>query len=191
MDQTSELMSSIYRDLHHAVGYWEVRKEVIRQLSQRPTGRPEFFYFAQRALLDSTLLAISRVLDEGRRTASIPRLRKTDQRLSAGALKQRLAQFDSEHGPTLEKVKQRRDQHISHQDRVKHEPNDPLVSAEIDKLMDSLIDIFREFGGSLQDTDYDFSHVRESSKRESAEVMEILQQDWESRSPAKRRLRAD
>ena len=187
MGQTSELMSSIYRDLHYAVGYWEVWKEVRHRLSRRPTGRPEFFAFTQHALLDSTLLAISRVLDKSQRTSSIPRLREIDPRLSDRRLGQRLAQFDSEHGPTLEKVKQRRDQHISHQDRVKHDPNDPLEVAELDKLMDSLVDIFREFGGSLQDTDYDFSHVRESSKRETAEVMETLQQDWESRSPIRRK----
>ena len=191
MDQTTELMSSIYGDLHYAVGYWEVWKEVRHRPSRRATGHLEFFMLIERALLDSTLMAISRVLDEGRRTASIPQLRKIDPRLSVGRLRRRLDQFNSEHGPTLEKVKQRRDQHISHQDRVKRDPNDPLEIAKLDELLDSLIDIFREFGGSLQDTDYDFSHVRESSKRETAEVMEILQQDWESRSPTKRRPRAD
>ena len=191
MDQTSELMSSVYRDLHRAVSSWEVWKEVRNQLYQQPAGHFEFSEPVQIALLDSVLLAISRVLDEGRKTMSIPKLRKTESRLSDSKLKQRLDQFSVEYEPTFKKIKQRRDRYIAHQDRTKGDPNVQLEVVEIDKLIDSLIDIFRELGGSLQSSDYDFNHVRESRKRETTKVMAVLQEHWENCSPVKRHSRTN
>ena len=189
MDQTSESMSSIYKDLQRAVSSWEVWKEVRNQLSRQPTGHFEFFDSVQIGLLDSVVLAISRVLDRDNRTMSIPNLVKTESRLIDSASKQRFCGLFLKYEPTLKKIKQRRDQYITHQDRTKCDPNDPLEVVEIDKFIDSLVDSFRELGGFLQSADYVFDHTRESRQRETAKVMAVLQEDWENRSPSNRRSR--
>ena len=185
-DQTSESMSSIYKDLQKAVSSWEVWKEVRNQLSRQPVGHLEFFDSVQIALLDSVVLAISRVLDKNNRTMSIPNLVKTERRLFYSELKQRIEGLPLKYELTFNKIKQRRDQYIAHQDRIKCDPNDPLEVVEIDKFIDSLVDSFRELGGFLQSADYDFDHVRESRKRETTKVMAVLQEDWENRSPGNR-----
>ena len=186
MDQTSESMSSIYKDLRRAVSSWEVWKEVRNQLSRQPAGHFEFFDSVQIALLDSVVLAISRVLDRDNRTMSIPNLVKTESRLIDSKSKQRLEGLFLKYELTFNKIKQRRDRYIAHQDRIKCDPNDPLEVVEIDKFIDSLVDSFRELGGFLQSADYDFDHVRESRKRETTKVMAVLQEDWENRSPSNR-----
>ena len=191
MDQTSESMSSIYKDLQRAVSSWEVWKEVRNQRSRQPAGHFEFFDSVQVALLDSVVLAISRVLDCDNRTISIRNLVKTESRLSDSKLKQRLEGLFLKYEPTLNKIKQRRDQYIAHQDRIKCDPNDPLEVVEIGTFIDSLVDSFRELGGFLQCADYDFDHVRESRKRETTKVMAVLQEDWDNRSPGNRWSRTD
>ena len=188
-DQTSEWMSSIYKDLQRAVSSWGVWKEVRNQLSRQPAGHFEFFDSVQIALLDSVVLAISRVLDEDKRTMSILNLVKTESRLSDSELKQRVEGLPLKYELTFNKIKQRRDQYIAHQDRIKRDPDDPLEVVEIDKFIDSLVDGFRELGGFLQCADYDFDHVRESRKRETTKVMAALQEDWKNRSPGNRRSR--
>ena len=146
-DQTSEWMSSIYKDLQRAVSSWGVWKEVRNQLSRQPAGHFEFFDSVQIALLDSVVLAISRVLDEDKRTMSILNLVKTESRLSDSELKQRVEGLPLKYELTFNKIKQRRDQYIAHQDRIKRDPDDPLEVVEIDKFIDSLVDGFRELGG--------------------------------------------
>ena len=89
-EQIAELVSSIYRDLYGAVGSWEVWKEVRNQLSQRQAGHLEFFHSIHIALLDSVILAISRVLDKTPRTMSIPNLVKARSGLFGCELRQRL-----------------------------------------------------------------------------------------------------
>ena len=120
---------------------------------------------------------------------SIPNLVKTESRLIDSASKQRLDGLFLKYELTFNKIKQRRDQYIAHQDRIKCDPNDPLEVVEIDKFIDSLVDSFRELGSFLQSADYDFDHVRESRKRETSKVMAVLQEDWENRSPSNRRSR--
>ena len=191
MDQTSESMSSIYKDIQRAVSSWEVWKEVRNQLSRQPAGHFEFFDSVKIALLDSVVLAISRVFDRNNRTMSIPNLVKTESRLIDSESKQRLEGLDLKYELTFNKIKQRRDQYIAHQDRIKCDPNDPLEVVEIDKFIDSLVDRFRELGGFLQNADYNFDHARESRKRETTKVMAVLQENWENRSPSNRRSRTD
>ena len=186
VDQTSESMSSIYKNLQRAVSSWEDWKEVSNQLSRQPVGHFEFFDSVQIALLDSVVLAISRVLDRDNRTMSIPNLVKTESRLIDSKSKQRLEGLFLNYKLTFNKIKRRRDQYISHQDRIKCDPNDPLEVVEIDQFIDSLVDSFRELGGFLQSADYDFDNVRESRKRETTKVMAVLQEDWENRSPSNR-----
>ncbi len=187
MDQTSESMSSIHRDIHRAVSSWEVWKEIRNQKSRQPAGHFEFFDSVQIALLDSVILAISRVLDRDNRTMSIPNLVETESRLIDSNWKQRLDGLFLKYQLTVNKIGQRRDQYIAHQDRTKCDPNDPLDVVEIDKFIDSLVDSFRELRGFLQSADYDFDYVRESRKRETTRVMTVLQEDWENRSPGNRR----
>ena len=185
-EQIAELVSSIYRDLYGAVGSWEVWKEVRNQLSQRQAGHLEFFHSIHIALLDSVILAISRVLDKTQRTMSIPNLVKARSGLFGCELRQRLDDLSSRSEPTFHKIKQRRDQHIAHQDRKKDDPDNPLDVAEIDEFVDSLVGGFRELGGILQSKDYDFEHTRESRKRETTRVMVDLQKDWENPRPSQR-----
>lgn len=185
-EQIAELVSSIYRDLYGAVGSWEVWKEVRNQLSQRQAGHLEFFHSIHIALLDSVILAISRVLDKTPRTMSIPNLVKARSGLFGCELRQRLDDLSSRSEPTFHKIKQRRDQHIAHQDRKKDDPDNPLDVAEIDEFVDSLVGGFRELGGILQSKDYDFEHTRESRKRETTRVMVDLQKDWENPRPSQR-----
>ena len=65
-------MSSIYRDLHRGLRSWEGWKEIRYQFSHQATGHFAFFEPVQTALMDSVILAISRVLDKDNRMASIP-----------------------------------------------------------------------------------------------------------------------
>lgn len=68
-------------------------------------------------------------------------------RLVDSALANNLQRLLSESEPVLEKIRQRRDQHIAHQDRIKSDPSDPLAVREIDEFIASLVDIFRALGG--------------------------------------------
>ena len=102
---------------------------------------------------------------------SIPNIVKTESRLIDSKSKQRLEGLFLNYKLTFNKIKRRRDQYISHQDRIKCDPNDPLEVVEIDQFIDSLVDSFRELGGFLQSADYDFDNVRESRKRETTKVM--------------------
>ena len=187
-EQTSRLMSSIYEDLHRGLRSWEVWKEIRIQLSSRSTGHFEFFEPVQVALMDSVILAISRVFDEDNRTLSIPNLLAIEARLVDSALTNDLHQLLGESALILEKVKQRRDQHIAHQDRIKSDPSDPLVVREIDEFIESLVEFFIALGGFLQDSEYVFNHDRMIATNETYKVMEILQTDWEKSSPRKPRL---
>ena len=85
-NQTSELLSSIYEDLRRGGSSWEVWKEINYQLFRNPAGHFEFFESVQVALLDSVLLAISRVLDKSPKAMSIPSLMKTESALRKSKL---------------------------------------------------------------------------------------------------------
>ena len=187
--QTSELMSSIYEDLRRGVSSWEVWKEINSQLSRNPAGHFEFFEPVQVALLDSVLLAISRVLDQKKPKAMcIPNLMKTESALRNSKLKDDVDNLLLNHKPTSEKIAQRRNQYIAHsQVKNKRNPNSQLYAVDIDNFINSIVNTFRELGGSLQSTDYLFDHVRESRKRETTKVMKVLQEDWENRRPCNRR----
>ena len=187
-NQTSELMSSIYEDLRRGVSSWEVWKEINNQLSRNPAGHFEFFEPVQVALLDSVLLAISRVLDKNPKAMCIPNLMKTESALRNSKLKDDLDDRLLNDKPTSRKIAQRRNQYIAHnQDRNKRNPNSQLGAVAIDNFINSIVDTFRELGGFLQSTDYVFDHVRESRKRETTKVMKVLQEDWENRRPGNRR----
>ena len=185
MGQTSESMRSIYSDLRRAVGSWEVWKEVRYQSSRQAAGHFEFFASVQIALLDSVILAISRVLDTDNRTMSIPNLAEIEPRLFNSKIEQDIKDLSLNYKPTLKKIKQRRDKHIGHQDRVKDDPKDPLDVVEIEKFLDSLVGLFRELGKFLESADYVFD-VRKRHKQETTKVMAVLQEDWENRSPGNR-----
>ena len=187
-NQTSELMSSIYEDLRRGVSSWEVWKEINNQLSRNPAGHFEFFEPVQVALLDSVLLAISRVLDKNPNAMCIPNLMRTELALRNSKLKDDVDDLLLNYKPTSRKIAQRRNQYIAHsQGRNKRNPNSQLYAVDIDNFINSIVDTFRELGGFLQSTDYVFDHVRESRKRETTKVMEVLQEDWENHRPGNRR----
>ena len=187
-NQTSELMSSIYEDLRRGVSSWEVWKEINNQLSRNPAGHFEFFEPVQVALLDSVLLAISRVLDKNPKAMCIPNLMKTESALRNSKLKDDVDDLLLNYEPMSKKIAQRRNQYIAHsQGRNKRNPNSQLYAVDIDNFINSIVDIFRELGGFLQSADYVFDHVRESCKRETTKVMKVLQEDWENRRPGNRR----
>ncbi len=189
-NQTSELMSSIYEDLRRGVGSWEVWKEINSQLSLNPAGHFEFFDSVQVALLDSVLLAISRVLDENPKAMSIPNLMKTESALRNSKLKGAVENLLLKYKTTSRKIAQRRNQYIAHnQRRNRRSPQGQLHAVDIDNFLASIVDAFRELGGFLESTDYVFDHVHESRKRETTKVIKVLQQDWENRRPRNRRSR--
>lgn len=109
-NQTSELMGSIYEDLRRGVGSWEVWKEINDQLSLHPAGHFEFFDSIQIALLDSVLLAISRVLDDNPKTMSIPNLMKQEAALRNSRLKGDVGKLLLSYKTTSQKIAQRRNQ---------------------------------------------------------------------------------
>ena len=186
-NQTSELMSSIYEDLRRGVSSWEVWKEINNQRSRHPAGHFEFFDPVQVALLDSVLLAISRVLDKKPKAMGIPNLMKTGPALCNIKLKDAVDDLLRNYKPTIEKIAQRRNQYIAHsQGKNKRNPNSQLNAVDIDNFISSIVDTFREIRGCLQCTDYEFDHVSESRKRETTKVMKVLQEDWENRSPGNR-----
>ena len=187
-NRTSEFISYIYEDLRRGVSSWEVWKEINNQLSRNPAGHFEFFEPVQVALLDSVLLAISRVLDKKPKAMCIPNLMKTKSALCNSKLKDDVDKLLLNHKPTSKKIAQRRNQYIAHsQGRDKLNPHSQLYAADIDNFINSIVDIFRKLGGCLQRTDYVFDHVRESRKRETTKVMKVLQEDWENRRPGSRR----
>ena len=187
-NQTSELLSSIYEDLRRGVSSWEVWKEINSQLSRSPTGHFEFFEPVLVAILDSVLLAITRVLDEDRRARSIPNLMATETALRQSKLEGDVDDLLLNYKATLKKILQRRNQYIAHRQRSNQRSSHSQISvADIDTLITSIVDIFRKLGGFLQSADYDFDHVREGRKRETAKVMKILREDWENRRPGNRR----
>ena len=182
-DQISEWTRSIYLDLRKAVSSWEVWKEIRSQRFRQQAGHYEFFDSVQIALLDSVILAISRVLDKYTGTISIPNLVEAQPKLLGSGVKQHLDDLSSKSEPTFHKIKLRRNQHIAHQDEEKDELDDPLGDAEIEKFIESLVDAFQELEGFLHCAEYEFGHIRESRKRETTKVMAALQKDWESRGP--------
>ena len=109
-NQTSELMSSIYEDLRRGVSSLEVWKEINNQLSRHPAGHFEFFEAVRVALLDSVLLAISRVLDKNPKAMGIPNLMKTGSALSNIKLKDDVDTLLRNYKSTSEKIAQRRNQ---------------------------------------------------------------------------------
>ena len=190
-NQTPELMSSLYRDLLRGVSSWEVWKEINNQQRQNPCGHSEFFEPVQVALLDSVLLAMSRVLDDDSKTMSIPNLIKTESALRNSQLERDIDALLLNYTPTTTKIAQRRNQFIAHSQRKNNpNPNNQFYAEDIDKFITSIVDVFRALGGFLLCADYDFQHVRESRKRETTNVMVALQKDWENHSPANRRARA-
>ena len=187
VSQTSELMSSIYEDLRRGVGSWEVWKEVNDQLSLHPAGHFEFFNAVQIALLDSVLLAISRVLDENPKAMSIPNLLRTEPALRNSKLKGDVEKLLRNHETTSQKIAQRRNQYIAHRQRSRRSPQSHLLAVEMDSFVTSIVDAFQELGRFLEKTDYVFDHVRESRKRGTTKVIGVLQRDWENRRPGNRR----
>ena len=185
---TKQSMSSIYEDLRRGVSSWEVWKEINNQLSRNPAGHFEFFEPVQVALLDSVLLAISRVLDKSAKSICIPNLMKTESALCNSKLKDDVDNLSLNYKTTSKKIAQRRNQYIAHsQGRNKPNPNSQLYAVDIDNFINSIVEAFRELGGFLQSADYVFDHVRESRKRETTKVMKVLQEDWENRRPGSRR----
>jgi hypothetical protein len=177
-EETSTYMASIYQDLHRGFRSWEVWKEIWFRLSQQPIGYLEFIEPVQPALLDSVILAISRTLDNDSRTMSIPNLMSTDSTLIGSGLEKEIDQRLTTFGPTLLKIRQRRDQHIAHQDMNKSDPTVPLDVIEIDRFITSLVEDFRKIGVFIYHSDYVFDHDIERTKVETARVMEILQEEW-------------
>ena len=177
-DETSESMSSIYRDLHRGLRSWHVWKEMRHQLSQQPIGNLEFIEPVQTALLDSVILAISRVLDNDKRAMSIPTLLRNEPRLNDGDIAKRVHERLLELEPTLDKIKQRRDQYIAHQDGTKRDPPNPLDVLEIDKAIESLKEDFRALGAFLQGSDYVFDRDLMRAQSETCSVMTILRKAW-------------
>ena len=80
--------------------------------------------------------------------------------------------------PTLDKIKQRRDQYIAHQDGTKRDPPNPLDVLEIDKATESLEEGFRALGAFLQRSDYVFESDLRRAQSETAMVMTILRKAW-------------
>ena len=187
-NQTSELLSSIYEDLRRGVSSWEVWKEINGQLSRNPAGHFEFFESVQVALLDSVLLAISRVLDENPKAMSIQNLMKAESALRNNKLKGDVDDLLLNYKPTLQKIAQRRNQYIAHSQRKNQRSQESQIYAvDIDNFITSIVGTFRELGGFLQSADYVFDHVSESRKRETTKVMKVLQEDWENRRPSNHR----
>ena len=154
-NQTSELLSSIYKDLRRGVSSWEVWKEINDQLSRNPAGHFEFFESVQVALLDSVLLAISRVLDKNRKAMSIPKLIKTESALRNSKLEGDVDDLLLNYKTTLQKIAQRRNQYIAHsQRRNQLISQSQLYAADIDNFITSIVGTFQELGAFLQCTDY-------------------------------------
>ena len=185
-EQTSQSMTSIYRDLQETTSSWEIYKEIRDQLSQHPTGHSEFFHSVRIALLDSVVLGISRILDKDKRTMSISNLLETEPKLYKAPLADKIRQFLAEQETTLTKIKARRDQHIAHQDGTKDDPSEPLTLAEIDEIVPSLVAAFKQIGSLLCDTDYDFERTQSSRRQDTTKVMQALQRDWDNNSPLNR-----
>ena len=139
-NRTSELMSSIYEDLRRGVSSWEVWKEINDQLSLHPTGHFEFFDSVQIALLDSVLLAISRVLDDNPKTMSIPNLMRTESALRNSKLKGDVEKLLLNYKTTSQKIAQRRNEYIAHRQRKsRRSPQGQLLAVEIDKFLTSIV----------------------------------------------------
>lgn len=134
------------------------------------------------------LLAITRVLDEDRRARSIPNLTATETALRQSKLEGDVDDLLLNYKATLKKILQRRNQYIARRQRSNQRSSHSQISAaDIDTLITSIVDIFGKLGGFSQSADYDFDHVREGRKRETAKVMKILREDWENRRPGNRR----
>ncbi len=89
-------MSSIFQDLFHAIMAWQVYSELRPQQSYGTMGYVEFLHPVGLALLDSVVMACSRIVDDTRTTMSmrklLQRFRRRDKELVE--LDKRLAQHE-------------------------------------------------------------------------------------------------
>ncbi len=131
------------------------------------------------ALLDMALMQFAKAFDTDRRTASLTNLLAAARRdtslvpgVSVSDLRATSREI-SQHKRMLISLKRKRDQDLSHID-ASPAPVDPLLTAEFDKLVESVKSAFNTLSTGHAQGFFSWDHMLSESQRHTTEVVQAL-----------------